>query len=257
MTTTSTTTAGPVRRVLPPVRVLHAARRPALVLVAHGSRDPETAVEIGRLAALLRVRRPELDVRIAHLGLNAPLLPEVLDELRGPAVLVPLLLSRGYHVKVDLPALVAAAPQVTGVVTAPLGPDRLLAELLTERLVEAGWGPEGDAVVLASAGSRDPDAATDTEAQAALLAARLGVPVRVGTVAAGGPSVTEAVAGLTAEGHRRIAVASYFTAPGDFARLAAAAAPWITAAPLGAHPGMAELVLSRYQSAVRPAVVAA
>ncbi|MFJ8041453.1 sirohydrochlorin chelatase [Kitasatospora sp. NPDC096147] len=247
---TTTSTAGPA------VRVLHAARRPALVLVAHGSRDPGTLAEIHRLTALLRARRPELDVRLAHLGLNAPLLPEVLDGLRGPAVLVPLLLSRGYHVKVDLPALLAGAPQVAGVVTAPLGPDVRLAELLETRLQEAGWGPEGDAVVLASAGSRDPDAAVDTEAQAALLAARLGVPVRVGTVAAGGPSVTEAVARLTAEGHRRIAVASYFTAPGDFARLAAAAAPWIVAAPLGAHPDLAELVLTRYQGAVRAAVVA-
>jgi len=236
-----------------PLRVLHAARRPALVLVAHGSRDPAALAEIRRLLALLRAARPELDVRLAHLGLNAPLLPEVLDGLSGPAVLVPLLLSRGYHVKVDIPAALSVAPQVSGVIAAPLGPDPLLTEALYGRLAEAGWGGSagrGDAVVLAASGSRDPDAAADTEAQARLLAARLGVPVLPGYVAAGGPSVAEAVARLTAEGHRRVAVAGYFTAPGDFARLGAAAGDWLTAAPLGAHRAMVRLVLARYTASV-------
>ncbi|MER5864444.1 sirohydrochlorin chelatase [Kitasatospora sp. NPDC002040] len=240
----------PTRGPAAPLRVLHARRRPALVLVAHGSRDPQTLAEVHHLLALLAAARPELDVRLAHLGLNTPLLLEVLDGLSGPAVLVPLLLSRGYHVKVDLPALLAAAPQVTGTVAPPLGPDPLLTELLHTRLLEAGWGPDGDAVVLAAAGSRDPEAAVDTETQAALLAARLGVPVRPGSVT-GGPSVAETVARLTAEGHRRIAVASYFTAPGDFARLAASAGDWITAAPLGAHPLMVDLVLARYATTTR------
>ncbi|MFC9326646.1 sirohydrochlorin chelatase [Kitasatospora sp. NPDC057015] len=240
-----------------PALVVHSARRPALVLVAHGSRDPAALTEIRRLLALLRAARPELDIRLAHLGLNAPLLPEVLAELAGPVVLVPLLLGRGYHVKVDLPAVLAAAPQVSGTVTAPLGPDGLLTDVLHERLLEAGWAEPAtvrerqrhgrDAVVLAASGSRDPDAAADTEAQARLLAKRLHVPVVAGYVAAGSPSVAEAVAGLSARGYRRIAVAGYFTAPGDFARLAAAAGDWLTSAPLGAHELMARLVLARYE----------
>ncbi len=238
-------------------RVLHSARRPALVLVAHGSRDPAALAEIRRLLALLHAARPELDIRLAHLGLNAPLLPDVLAELAGPVVLVPLLLGRGYHVKVDLPTMLAAAPQVSGMITTPLGPDGLLTEILLDRLAEAGWTEPAtvrerqrhgrDAVVLAASGSRDPDAAADTEAQARLLAARLHVPVLPGYVAAGGPSVAEAVARLKERGYRRIAVAGYFTAPGDFARLAAAAGDWLTSAPLGAHQLMARLVLARYE----------
>ncbi|MGW2506375.1 sirohydrochlorin chelatase, partial [Streptomyces sp. NPDC001588] len=47
-------------------------------------------------------------------------------------------------------------------------------------------------------------------------------------------------------GRHRIAVASYFAAPGRFAAECAAAAPWIAAAPLGAHSAMARLVLHRY-----------
>jgi hypothetical protein len=46
-------------------------------------------------------------------------------------------------------------------------------------------------------------------------------------------------------------VASYFTAPGRFATQTSAAAPWIAAAPLGAHEAMARLVLHRYDEAVR------
>jgi sirohydrochlorin ferrochelatase len=61
--------------------------------------------------------------------------------------------------------------------------------------------------------------------------------------------VPEAVAGLARRGLARVAVASYFTAPGRFATQAAAAAPWIAAEPLGAHPAMARLVLHRYDEA--------
>ncbi|MFD9124747.1 sirohydrochlorin chelatase [Kitasatospora sp. NPDC059571] len=251
----------PLRPAVPPraaaLRVLHAARRPALVLVAHGSRDPAAGAEIARLLDRLRAARPELDIRLAHLGLNAPLLPDVLDGLSGRVVLVPLLLSRGYHAKVDIPALLAAAPQVSGVIAAPLGPHPLLAEALHARLAEAGWRrAPGDAVVLAASGSRDAEAALDTGEQARLLARRLGVPVRPGYVAAGAPSVAEAVARFTAEGHRRVAVAGYFTAPGDFARLAAAAGGGPVGAPLGAHDAVVRLVLERYRTGV-PALLPA
>ena len=48
----------------------------------------------------------------------------------------------------------------------------------------------------------------------------------------------------------RVAVASYFTAPGRFATECAEAAPWIASAPLGAHPAMARLILHRYDQAL-------
>jgi sirohydrochlorin ferrochelatase len=241
-----------------------ADRRPVLVAVAHGSRDPAAFAEIRRLLALAGTLRPDLDIRLAHLGLNEPLLPDVLAALTGEAVLVPLLLGRGYHVKVDIPQILAAAPHITGLVAGPLGPHPLLTEALHARLTEAGWDDPAtvrerrrearDAVVLAAAGSRDRASAEDTEAQARLLAARLHVPVVPGYVAAASPSVPEAVASLAARGYRRIAVSGYFTAPGDFARLASAAGDWLTAAPLGAHDAMARLLLTRYDETA-PAVL--
>ncbi len=84
--------------------------------------------------------------------------------------------------------------------------------------------------------------------RAAALAARLGVPVAPAHASAA-PGVAEAVRALAARGRTRVAVASYFTAPGRFHTETAGAAPWIASAPLGAHPDVARLVLHRYDAA--------
>lgn len=233
-------------------------QQPALVAVAHGSRDPRAPRAVEDLLERVRELRPRLDVRLGHLELNAPLLADTLDTLSGhtadtapgAAVLVPLLLGRGYHVKRDLPAAAARAARLRVRVAAPLGPHPLLVEALRDRLREAGWTP-GTAVVLAAAGSRDPDAAADTRAAASLLSERLGgVPVVAAYASAASPTVPDAVRALAARGHHRPAIASYFTAPGHFASRCAAAAPGPAAAPLGAHPALARLVLQRYDEAL-------
>ncbi|WP_179235678.1 CbiX/SirB N-terminal domain-containing protein [Streptomyces sp. CS113] len=226
---------------------------PALVVVAHGSRDPRALSTVRALLDRVRALRPALPVHLGHVELNAPLLPDTLAGLGdGTAVLVPLLLSRGHHVKRDIPETAALSPARTRV-AAPLGPHPLLVDALHARLTEAGWpthaGPD-HAVVLASAGSRDPESRADTARTAALLAARLGVPVVPAYASAAAPTVPEAVRTLTARGYRRVAVAACFTAPGRFATECAAAAPWIASEPLGTHPSMAHLLLHRYDRAL-------
>ncbi|WP_078840551.1 sirohydrochlorin chelatase [Streptomyces antioxidans] len=252
-------------------------RPPTLVAVAHGSRDPEALRTVNALLDRVRALRPWLPVRLGHIELNRPLLTDTLAALRGEVVLVPLLLSRGHHIKRDIPDAVAAAPHLTARTAAPLGPDPLLAEALHARLTEADRRAQADrgaqaghqaagagrrvaaphrtdGVVLAAAGSRDPDAAVDTARTAALLSARLGgVPVLPGYASGSGPTVPEAVRALAARGHHRIAVASYFTAPGRFAAQCASAAPGLAGAPLGAHPAVARLVVRRYEQALASA----
>ncbi|MFJ9560929.1 sirohydrochlorin chelatase [Streptomyces fuscichromogenes] len=232
---------------------------PALVLVAHGSRDPRALSTVRALMDRVRARCPGLSVRLGHIELNEPLLPDTLAALGDTeAVLVPLLLGRGYHVKQDIPAIAAAAGARTRV-AAPLGPHPLLADTLHARLLEAGWRRRpASAVVLAAAGSRDPESRIDTDRMADLLAARLGVPVLPAYASAATPTVPEAITALRARGRHHIAVASYFTAPGRFATQCAAAAPGVAAAPLGAHAAMAELILHRYRHAFgAPATAAA
>ncbi|MEU0113762.1 sirohydrochlorin chelatase [Streptomyces bobili] len=232
---------------------------PALVVVAHGSRDPRALSTVGTLLDRVRDLRPGLAVRLGHIELNEPLLSDTLADLdaadTADAVLVPLLLSRGYHVRRDIPET-AAAVRVRTRVAAPLGPHPLLVETLYTRLVEAGWRTRmteaerrASAVVLAAAGSRDPDSAVDTGRTAQLLADRLGVPVLPAYASTAAPTVPAAVRALAARGRHRVAVASYFTAPGRFATESAQAAPWIAAAPLGTHEAMARLVLHRYDQA--------
>lgn len=233
---------------------------PTLVAVGHGSRDPRARATLSRLLDRVRALRPGLDVRLAHIELNTPLLDATLAELAAEgrhAVLVPLLLAPGYHVTHDLPAAVAAVHGLRARVAEPLGAHPLLVEALADRLARAGWTPEDGTsrtagVVLASAGSRDPRSGAELRRIAGLLGERLGgVPVVPAYASAAAPTVPEAVQALAARGRHRVAVASCFTAPGLFATRAAAHAPWIASAPLGAHPALARLVLHRYDGALR------
>ncbi|MFC4504877.1 MULTISPECIES: sirohydrochlorin chelatase [Streptomyces] len=233
---------------------------PALVVVAHGSRDPRALRTVRALLDGVREQRPGLPVHLGHIELNEPLLTDTLAGLDASgttdAVLVPLLLARGYHVKRDIPEMAAAA-RVRTRVADPLGPHPLLVDALHTRLLEAGWPPamtpqelRTRGVVLAAAGSRDPDSATDTRRTAHLLAQRLGVPVIPAYASTATPTVPEAVRALSERGRDSVAIASCFTAPGRFATESAAAAPWIASAPLGTHPAMADLLLHRYDRAL-------
>ncbi|MEU9998374.1 sirohydrochlorin chelatase [Streptomyces sp. NPDC050848] len=58
--------------------------RPTLVAVGHGSRDPRARAALADLVERVRELRPGLDVRLAHIELNPPLLPDVLTDLTGP-----------------------------------------------------------------------------------------------------------------------------------------------------------------------------
>ncbi|WP_165988009.1 sirohydrochlorin chelatase [Streptomyces sp. YIM 98790] len=235
-----------------------ASTGPTLVAVAHGSPDPRAQHTIRALLRRVRALRPAVRVELGHLETDRPLLADTLRGLHGETVLVPLLFGRGYHVKHDIPGVLAGAGHCSATVAACLGPHPLLVDALHGRLLQAGY--RGGAVVLAAAGSRDPESAAGTRYTADMLAARLGgVPVVPAYASAAAPTVPEAVSLLRAGGHREIAVASCFTAPGYFASRCAEAAPGVVSAPLGAHPALARLLLHRYDQAVtarRSALVA-
>ena len=77
---------------------------PVLVAVAHGTSSPAGRSAIGSLVAAVAARRPDLTVRAAFVDVQPPGPAAVLSSLDEtvPARLVPLLLSAGYHVYVDL-----------------------------------------------------------------------------------------------------------------------------------------------------------
>ncbi|MGH1564817.1 sirohydrochlorin chelatase [Mumia sp. DW29H23] len=185
-----------------------------LVACSHGTRDPAGQAAIGRLVDAVSGALPGLAVTPTFVDVQHPQVAEVVGETAGPTVVVPLLLSSGYHVHVDIAAAVAGRAEV---VAAPaLGPDPVLAGLLAKRLRQAGLR-RGDRVVLAAAGSSDPRARRDTERAASLLATALGTRVALGHV--GGPQrqVAAVVADLRQDPHGgRVVVSPYLLAPGWF-----------------------------------------
>lgn len=231
---------------------------PTLLAVAHGSRHPAAAATVTALVRQVERLAPVLDIQLAFVQHAEPTLADALDAAGPDVVIVPLLLSTGFHLTTDIAGAVTAVdtaitasgsgPRVAG----PLGPDPLLVTALTARLAEAGV-PAGTPVVLAAAGSSDPLASAECTAQAELLSAELGVPVVVAFAAAGTPSVTDAVAELRARTAGPVAVAAYLLAPGHFHdSLGQSGADWISA-PLGDHPAIAGLIIDRYRTASRQA----
>jgi sirohydrochlorin ferrochelatase len=222
---------------------------PTLVAVAHGSRNPAAREAVSALARQVTRLAPVLDVRVTFLQHAGTSLADELAAAGRDVVIVPLLLSTGYHLTEDI---ASAARRANARVAGPLGPDPLLGTALAARLAESGV-PDGTPVVLAAAGSGDPRGAADVQKQAELLAGQLGVEVVAAFAAAGEPTVEAAVAQLHEATGRPVAVAAYLMAPGDFHdRLRKTAAGWVTA-PLGSHPAVAGLVIDRYRVASRAA----
>ena len=82
----------------------------ALVLFAHGSRDPEWAAPFRRVQQRVAAADRELTVELAFLELMQPTLVEAIDKLvedgRGRITIAPLFMAQGAHLKRDLKQLI-------------------------------------------------------------------------------------------------------------------------------------------------------
>lgn len=234
----------------------HSTDSPVLIGCAHGTRFRGGRDVIRELLVMTAelVRAP---VRESFVDIQAPAIDDAVAAHAGPsdatrtdapvsAVVVPVLLSTGFHVRTDIGRAVAGR---TAVATPPLGPDPRLATVMAERLLEAGLA-EGDTVVMAAAGTSDPDGLAMVEQMRDLLAETLGAEIGLGYVAASEPDVATAVAQAREGGAGRVVVASYMLAPGHFQKKLEGAGADVVAAPLGTHPLVAEIIAERYRSAV-------
>ncbi|MFE3598287.1 sirohydrochlorin chelatase [Streptomyces sp. NPDC059142] len=250
---------GAVRRLLS-----YRAPRPVLLLVAHGSRDPRHAATVRALTRRLRALRPGLRVETGFLDFDTPSVESVLDRLAvedvREVVALPLLLTRAFHAKADIPAVLRAAtlrhPRLRIRQAGVLGPSPLLGAALERRLYEAGLTPAdkcSTGVVLASAGSSDPEAIAVIADIAREWRHTGWCAVRPAFASASLPRTEDAVRALRVEGVRRVAVAPYVIAPGRLPdRIAAGAREAgadVLAGVLGAAPEVASLLLRRYDSA--------
>ena len=82
----------------------------AILLFAHGARDPEWALPFEKIAAMVRAQQTDTPVVLAYLELMQPKLAEAVDTLAEQGVqditLIPMFLARGGHLKQDLPRIV-------------------------------------------------------------------------------------------------------------------------------------------------------
>ncbi len=228
-----------------------------LVLTAHGSRDPRSAANAEAVADRLARMRPDLDVRLAFLELNAPNFVDVLAGLPDSrrAVVAPLLLASAYHARLDIPKQIAQAG-AHGIRQADvLGEDDRLVTVLRERLTEVGVSPldEDLGVIVVAIGSSNLAA----NARTAKVASRLAIGTRwaaATTAFATRPeaSVDRAAEHLRRRGASRLIFAPWFLAPGlitDGVSNYARDNDIPMAAPLGAHRLVAETVLDRFDEA--------
>ncbi|MGW1346795.1 sirohydrochlorin chelatase [Kribbella sp. NPDC002412] len=223
-----------------------------LIAAAHGTADPRGIRVVHELVREMARQRPDIPMSLGFVDVDVPALPGLVRRVMadaGEAVVVPLLLSSGYHVHVDIAAEATRYPGRVHTVPA-LGPDPVLADIMADHLGDLS---RIDRVVLAAAGSSDPRALTDCVQTARLLSRRVHRPVEVGYVSGAGEHLTSVLARTPG----RVAVATYLLAPGYFTdkvhRLAAGrhATP-----PLGPDPRLATLALTRYQTALRQTALA-
>ena len=94
----------------------------AIVLFAHGARDPRWAEPFEAVAARVRAAAPDYPVALAFLELMAPTLDAAVAGLVGAGAtridVVPLFLGTGGHLRRDLPPLVDGVSSLPHAATA-------------------------------------------------------------------------------------------------------------------------------------------
>ncbi|ASS76479.1 sirohydrochlorin chelatase [Tumebacillus algifaecis] len=152
------------------------SKKHAILLVGHGSRDPEGNQELLVFAERVQEQLAQEFpiVETCFLEFAAPSIPKGIDTCvaRGAeaVTLVPVILFGAGHSKLHIPHEIDEArerhPHVAFSYGKPIGVHTKALDILSSRLAEAGFSPSGtertdDAVLIVGRGSSDPDANSD------------------------------------------------------------------------------------------------
>ncbi|AGS68755.1 sirohydrochlorin chelatase [Streptomyces collinus] len=245
---------------------------PALLIAGHGTRDDAGAEAFRDFVRELGRRHPQLPVAGGFIELSPPPLGDAVAELVGRGVrrfaAVPLMLVSAGHAKGDIPAALAREkerhPGISYTYGRPLGPHPALLNVLERRLDEVLDGADRSevTVLLVGRGSTDPDANAEVHKAARLLWEGRGYAgVETAFVSLAAPDVPSGLDRCARLGARRIVVLPYFLFTGILPdRVRRQTEEWAAAHPetevrsadvIGPEPELLDLVMERYEEAVR------
>jgi sirohydrochlorin cobaltochelatase len=121
--------------------------KPALILFAHGARDPEWARPVMRVRDNVLAASPAAQVEVAFLEFMSPDLSTACAALVGEGAtkitVVPLFIAAGGHLKKELPVMLedlrAQHPGVEFELTPPVGEsDSVVAAMACQAILSAG-----------------------------------------------------------------------------------------------------------------------
>jgi sirohydrochlorin cobaltochelatase len=246
-------------------------RRPALLVVGHGTRDPRGAEEFHELVDALKRRQPGTAVEGGFIELSRPPISRCVNSLHEAGArqvaAVPLMLLAAGHAKDDIPATLVregmAHPEMSFTYGRALGVRPELLELMDRRVsVVVSEDEKAETTVLiVGRGSSDPDANSDLAKISRLFyEGRPYASVETAYVSMTPPDVTTALERCRRLGARRVVVFSYFLFTGVLERrIREQGATFAAENPdtevryagyFGPDPAVVDLVLERYREAV-------
>ncbi|MBB1586063.1 MAG: sirohydrochlorin chelatase, partial [Propionibacterium sp.] len=197
-----------------------------LVIAAHGTRDPEGVTACRALAERVRTKLPGTKVTIGFIELAEPRIPEAgADALKdsaprggAEAVVVPLMLASGGHVRIDIPEAIDKGRGNSEVAySAALLGSPLLDSAVRRRVIEAlgEWRPQDTACILVGRGSSVVGSNAERYRMARVLMEEAGLrSIHPAFIQVSRPSVPEALNHAKATGVKKIVVAPHFLFPG-------------------------------------------
>lgn len=255
----------------------------AILLVGHGSRDPEGNRELKEFASEVAAKAPENTlVETCFLELTRPSIAEgvtaCVDRGATRVVLVPIILFAAGHAKIDIPNAIDRAkaryPQVEFVYGRPIGVHEKVVQIMQTRLQEAqpvlvasqgGTAvaappapvtDEETAVLVLGRGSSDPDANSDFFKMTRMLWEKLPYKwTESSFIGVTQPSFPDGLERCLLLGAKKIIIMPYFLFTGVLIkRIDEMTAEFAAAHPdiqvevggyFGFHPKLVELVLER------------
>jgi sirohydrochlorin cobaltochelatase len=116
----------------------------AIILFAHGARDPQWAQPFEKIRALMQTQLPDTEITLAFLELMQPGLADTIKNLAqkkyAQITLIPLFMAQGGHLKKDLPLMLNDIrndnPDVKISVTPPIGESEDILSLIAKWAVD-------------------------------------------------------------------------------------------------------------------------